>query len=271
MSIATTGARVRAVLTAALAVTATACAAAPAAQAADVTVRVEGSSGTLLAQTTVTIGDGTRTARTWNGSGSLPHTCADDTAYQATELALRGNWDRSTYVETIASESHRWSPNEEYWILYHDNNFADWGSCQLHLSDGDTVLWQAGKSGPSPDFIPDSVPVFLERVNPLSGSVRLGRTLKVKLTAYRPTDIFGTQDPNDPNHWIIPPSPASNPAGYTVNIGGATVVTDSLGEATVTVPSVRGVYQAQASVPGSSSNWSRSIPFAVCVSNTASC
>jgi hypothetical protein len=261
---------VRALLASALAIGACAAASQPA-TAADVTVRVEGGSGTLLAQTTVTIGDGTRDARTWNGVGSLPQRCADDTAYQATELATSGNWDRGAYVERILGESHTWSPNSEYWILYHDNNYADWGACGLHLQDGDTVLWQAGKSGPSPDYIPDSIPIFLERVTPATGSVRLGRTLKVKLTAYRPTDIFGTQDPNDPNHWIIPPSPATNPAGYTVSIGGATAVTDSNGEATVTVPSVRGVYDVQASVPGSSSNWSRSIPIPVCVSNTASC
>ncbi|MDO8189568.1 hypothetical protein Q5424_28520 [Conexibacter sp. JD483] len=257
----------RTLLTAALA--ASACAiAAPSALAANVTVRVEGRSGTLLSQTTVTIGDGTRTAHTWNNVGSLPYRCADDTAYQATELALRGNWDKQTYVETLAGESHTWSPNSEYWILYDNNNYADWGGCDLHLADGDTVLWQAGVSGASPDFIPDSIPVFLNRVTPATGSVRLGRTLTVRLTAYRPTDIFGTQDPNDPNHWIIPPSPATNPAGYTVSIGGATAVTNSSGEATVTVPSTRGVYDVQASVPGSSTNWSRSIPIPICVSNT---
>lgn len=259
--------RVRALLAAVLA--AAACAAAPAAaHAADVTVRVEGRSGTLLRQTTVTIGDGTRTARTWNSIGSMPYRCADDTVYQATELALRGNWDRETYSTTMAGESHTWSPNEEYWILYHENNYADWGSCDLHLQDGDTVLWQAGKSGPSPDYIPDSIPIFLNRVSPASGPVRLGRTLTVKLTAYRPTDIFGTPDPNIPGHWIIPPSPPTNPAGYTVTIGGATAVTDSRGEATVTVPSTRGVYDIQASMPGSASNWSRSIPIPICASNT---
>lgn len=260
----------RTLLTAALA--ASACAvAAPSALALDVTVRVEGRSGTLLSQRTVTLGDGTRNARPWNNVGSLPYTCADDTAYQATELALEGNWDRGTYTETIARETHTWSPNEEYWILYDNNNFADWGSCALHLEDGDTILWQAGKSGPAPTFIPDSVPVFLNRVTPATGNVRPGRTLKVKLTAYKPTDIFGTQDPNDPNHWIIPPSPPTNPAGYTVTAGGATAVTDSNGEATLTMPNTPGVYDVQASVPGSSSNWSRSIPIPVCVINSGSC
>lgn len=263
-----TGTGVRGLLAAAL--TTAACALAPlAADAATVTVRVEGRSGTLLSQTNVTIGDGTRTATTWNGVGSLPQRCADDTAYQATELAARGNWDRSGYVETILSESHTWSPNSEYWILYHDNNYADWGACGLHLDDGDTLLWQAGVSGPSPDYIPDSIPIFLNRVTPASGPIRPGRTLKMKLTAYKPTDIFGTQDPADPSHWIIPPSPATNPAGYTVTAGSATATTDSLGEATLTVPSVSGTYSVQANVPGSSTNWSRSVPFTICVSNSA--
>ncbi|MDW5595802.1 hypothetical protein VSS74_15750 [Conexibacter stalactiti] len=259
---------VRALLASALAVTA--CALAPlAAEAADVTVRVEGRSGTLLASSRVTIGNGTGTARTWNGVGSLPTRCADDTVYQATELALSGNWDRNPYTTTLAGESHTWSPNEEYWILYHENNYADWGACDLHLSDGDTVLWQAGKSGVSPDYIPDSIPIFLERVTPASGAVRPSGSLTVRLTAYRPTDIFGTPDPSIPGHWIIPPSPATNPAGYTVAIGGATATTNSSGQATVTVPATAGTYPVQASVPGSSSNWSRSIPLSICVSRSS--
>lgn len=253
----------RAVLSVVLAVLA--CPAFPAlASAIDVTVRVEGRTGTLVGPTRVTIGNGSGWARTYSGSGSMPNRCADDTAYQATEFAARGNWDRTLYVATLLGETHTFSPNSEYWILYHNNNYADWGACDLHLRDGDTVLWQAGVSGASPDYIPDSVPLSLARVTPASGNVLTGGTLKVRLTEYRPTDIFGTPDPSIPGHWIIPPSPATYPAGYTVTAGSATATTDANGEATLTLRSA-GLVSVQASKPGNATNWGRSVPFDVCV------
>jgi hypothetical protein len=245
-----------------------ACAAIPSmAAAADVTVRVEGRASTLLAPTRVTIGTGSGTARTWNGVGSLPNRCADDSAYQALELAVSGNWDRSVYAATILGETHNWSA-DDYWILYDNDNYADWGLCDLHLADGDTILLQAGKSGAAPDYIPDSVPIEVARVTPATGSIRPGTRLTVRLTAWRPTDIDGTPDPLIPGHWIVAPSPASHPAGYTVGVGGSTAVTATGGQAVITVPATRGTYAVQASVPGSSTNWSRSVPFDVCVSST---
>ncbi|MDO8212198.1 hypothetical protein [Conexibacter sp. CPCC 206217] len=261
MSMKHSGSIRRAALGAACAVAAIA--AAPfAAQAADVTVRVEGQTGALLAPTSVTIGSGSGTALTWDGR-AMPIRCADDSVYGATEKATVGNWDRNPYVETIIRERHTWSPNEEYWILYHNNDYADWGACDLHLRDGDTVLWQAGKSGPSPDFIPDSVPIQIARVG--SGTIRPGGTVTIQLTAWRPTDIFGTPDPSDPNHWIIPPSPSSTPSGYTISGGTSTRTTNASGQATITMPSTAGWATVGASVPGSSSNWSRAVPLRLCV------
>jgi hypothetical protein len=239
---------------------------ASAAGAARVTVRVEGQSSTLLAPTVVTIGDGTSNARTWNGSGSLPNTCANDTAYQAIELATSGNWDRQLYIETVLRETHTYSPNEEEWILYHGTNYADWGACDLHLTDGDSILLQAGVAGPSPNYIPDSVPLQLDRIG--TGNVAPGGRLTVRLTAYVPSDIFGTQDPNDPSHWIIPPSDATHPSGYTVTAGSASGRTDGSGEVTLTMRDT-GRVSVQASMPGSSTNWGRSVPFTVCVSRTS--
>lgn len=237
-----------------------------AAGAARVTVRVEGQSRALLAPTVVTIGTGSGTARTWNGSGSLPNRCADDTAYQAVELATSGNWDRNLFIETVLRETHTWSPNEEEWILYHGHDFADWGVCDLHLVDGDSILLQAGVSGPSPNFIPDSVPIELARIG--SGNIAPGGRLTVQLTAWVPSDIFGTQDPRDPNHWIIPPSSSSTPAGYTVTAGSASGRTDSRGQVTLTMRDT-GRVSVQADMPGSSTNWSRSVPFTVCVTRTS--
>ncbi|HKG02144.1 MAG TPA: hypothetical protein VKB03_03115 [Conexibacter sp.] len=237
-----------------------------AAGAARVTVRIEGASRTRLAPTVVTIGTGTSNARTWNGSGSLPNTCADDTAYQAIELATSGSWDRGLYAEQILSETHTFASGSEYWIPYHDNNYADWGICDLHLQDGDTLLMQAGVSGASPSYIPDSVPIALARIG--TGNIAPGGRLTVRLTAWVPSDIFGTQDPGDPNHYIIPPSDETHPAGYTVTAGSASGRTDSNGEVTLTMRDT-GRVSVQANMPGSSTNWSRSVPFTVCVSRTS--
>lgn len=239
---------------------------ASAAGAARVTVRVEGESRALLAPTVVTIGDGTSTARTWNGSGSLPNTCDNDSAYQAIELAVSGSWDRGLFAEQILSETHTFASGSEYWIPYHDNNYADWGICDLHLQDGDTLLMQAGVSGASPTYIPDSVPLRLDRIG--SGTIAPGGRLTVRLTAYVPSDIFGTQDPGDPNHWIIPASSPSYPSGYTVTAGSVSGRTDGNGEVTLTM-SDTGRVSVQANMPGSSTNWSRSVPFTVCVSRTS--
>ncbi|HEX7289928.1 MAG TPA: hypothetical protein VF250_02265 [Conexibacter sp.] len=234
--------------------------------AARVTVRVEGESRTLLAPTVVTIGDGTRTARTWNGSGSLPNTCDDDTAYQAIELATSGNWDRDLFAEEVLGETHTFASGSEYWIPYHDNDYADWGICDLHLREGDVLLMQAGVSGEAPDYIPDSVPLELARIG--SGNIAPGGRLTVRLTAWVPSDIFGTQDPEDPSHFIIPPSEARYPAGYTVTAGSASGRTDANGEVTITMRDT-GRVSVQASMPGSSTNWGRSVPFTVCVSRTS--
>ncbi len=251
---------------------AAACLAVPASAAADpeVTVRVEGENSTLLAETVVEIGDGTSNATTWNNVGSLPETCADDTAYQAIEKAVEGDWDRELAPVEILSETHTWVPNEEIWIYYDNNNYSDWGICDQHLADGDTVLMQAGVSGDSPDFISESVPLELEVLDPSSGIVEIDGDLTVHVTAWQPSDIFGTQDPMDPSHWIIDPSDPVDAVGYTVTAGGASDVTDGDGEAVLTMEEA-GPISVRASKPLDAENWSRSVPVEVCVDDGVSC
>ncbi len=250
----------------------TACLALPAVAAADpeVAVRVEGEAGTLLAETVVEIGTGSGNATTWNNVGSLPDTCDDDTAYQAIEKAVEGDWDRDLAPQEILSETHTWSPNEEIWIYYDNNNYSDWGICDQHLEDGDTVLMQAGVSGDSPDYIPESVPLELEVLDPPSGIVEIDGDLTVHVTAWQPSDIFGTQDPMDPSHWIIDPSDPVDAVGYTVTAGGASDVTDGVGEAVLTMEEA-GPIDVQASKPLDAENWSRSVPVEVCVDDGISC
>jgi hypothetical protein len=253
-------------------VLAAACLALPGSAAADpeVTVRVEGENSTLLAETQVEIGDGTSNATTWNNVGSLPETCADDTAYQAIEKAVEGDWDRELAPVEILDETHTWVPNEEYFIFYYNDNYADRGICGQHLEDGDTVLMQAGVSGPYPTYIPESVPLELEVLDPPSGIVEIDGDLTVHVTAWQPSDIFGTQDPMDPSHWIIDPSDPVDAVGYTVTAGAETAVTDGDGEAVLTMEEA-GPISVQASKPLDPENWSRTVPVEVCVDDGISC
>lgn len=241
----------------AFALTIVACMAFPLSALADeVTVRVEGEAKNLLTETTVEVGDGTGTAQTWNEEGEMPHECADDTAYQAIELATKGEWDREQFVTEVLGEEHTWFPNEEYWIFYYDNDYATTGVCQKHLEDGDTVLVQAGVSGEAPDFIPESVPIAIDSVDP-SGEVELFGEVTVHLTAWIPTELGE-------------PSSEVNAVGYTVSGGGDEAVTDENGEATLLMEE-EGPVAVEASMPGSETNWSRAVPVTVCVEEPAPC
>jgi len=234
------------------------CAALPVAALADeVTVRVEGEAESLLSETTVQIGDGSGTAHTWNNVGSMPHECADDTAYQAIELATEGEWDREEFLTEVLGEEHTWFPNEEYWILYYDNEYATAGVCQKQLEDGDTVLVQAGVSGPAPKFIPASVPIAIDSVEPAWGEIGLFEDVTVHLTAWIPSELGKPSDEVDA-------------VGYTVTAGGEEATTDADGEATLSMEK-EGPIEIEASMPGSEDNWSRAVPVTVCVEEPAPC
>lgn len=243
------------VLAAALAITAWA-AFPVAAVAAEVTVRVEGETENLLPETTVQIGDGTGAAQTWNEEGEMPHECADDTAYQAIELATQGQWDREEFVTVILGEEHTWTPNEEYWIFYLNRNYSDTGICQQHLQGGDTVLMQAGVSGDAPDFVPESVPIAIDSVQP-SREIELFEEVTVHLTAWIPPDLSE-------------PSEEVDAVGYTITAGNAKAVTDENGEATLLIED-EGAVRIEASMPGSEENWSRAVPVTICVEKPAPC
>ncbi len=239
----------------------------PALASANVTVRVVGQSSELLAATSVALGEGGREAVGFNGE-TLPHRCANDTAYQALELAVRGRWDRELFPLEILGERHVFSPNEEFWILYDRNvtselwHFAEYGLCELHLPANATILLQAGVSGPEPTFIPEAVPLELERVTPREGKILVGARLTVHATKWKPTDIFGREDGR--GHFVIPLSTPSNAAGYTVAGTETSVRTDESGNATLTLRRA-GRFRIQASMPGSATDWSRSQLIEICV------
>lgn len=204
-----------------------------AADAVDVTVRVEGQNGTLLAPRTITLG---------SADDTEPETgCPADSLSAAIELATGGDWDRTvdyTPPETILGEAHAydgtvWEPWVKpadgsawrYWSGAYSYGFAcqPWGGDKPLLHEGDELLLQATKQGE------DAYTRPLAR--PLSASapaiVSVGEPFAVSLTAWQ-----GSREGslNPPPTGV--PSPA---AGYTISGGAATATTDASGRATVTV------------------------------------
>jgi hypothetical protein len=221
-----------------------------AAGAVTVSVRVVGLTSELLAARAVTLGTAERTAVGWNGE-AMPNRCPADSAYQALELAVRGEWDRELFATRILGESHTFSPNEEYWIPY-----------DLNVTSALWHLMQAGRSGPSPTFIPEAVPLELRRTSPAEGKILVGGRLTVHANKWKPTDIIGREDGR--GHFVIPLSTSSNAVGYTVEGIETRVRTDESGNATLTLNRA-GRFRIQASMPGATLDWSRSQFIEICV------
>jgi hypothetical protein len=255
----------------ALLLAALAAAAIPAmAGAALVTVRVEGEDETLVQPIQVAIGGGETIAQTWNGSEPerMDPRCDNDTAYQAVELAVRGNWDRRPFLSTVMGESHTFSI-QDYWAIYHDNAvYSDWaysdvGLCELDLEAGAVVLLQAVVSGPSPDFVPDAVPLDIERRTPATGDFDLGDRLTIDVTAWIPDEVIGRE--NGRGKLVIPVSRPSPAVGYEVSgVGVERRTTDANGEATIRFNTAGERIEVIVAQPESATNWGRSSIF-VCV------
>jgi hypothetical protein len=237
----------------------------PALANSTVKVMVVGKTSTLLAPTTVEVGTGSTESTTWNEVGKMPNSCPNNTAYQAIEKAVKGNWDRELFASAILGEKINWEPNEEYWAIYYNNNYGEWGVCSQIMKTGDTLLMQAVVSGPeSEGWVPQSIPIELALVSPSNGKVEKGSTLKVHVTEWKPTTTIGTEEPVGSGHFVIPPSEHLNAPGYTVKVGSVSAETNASGEATLTLKTL-GNFTAEASVPGSTKNYSRSAPVPVCV------
>ncbi len=240
--------------------------------AALATIRVEGEDETLVAPTQVTIGAAERPALSWDNDADLNRLmdprCTADTAYQAVELVTQGNWDRRQFASTVMGESHTFSIND-YWVVYHDDviytawAYSDVGLCDLHLREGSVILLQAAVSGPFPDFIPDSVPLEIQRRTPASGDFELGDDLRIDVTAWIPDDVIGTE--NGRGLLVVGPSEARPAVGYTVSGPGIEErTTDANGEAEIEFNAAGESVEVRVERPGSSTNWGRSSIF-VCV------
>jgi len=127
-----------------------ACAPALAGTPANVSVRVEGASSTLLGLTNVR----TTTTRT-----PSPGNCSGTTAAGALQLATSGNWDHEAFVQTILGETHTWSMGDpRYWAFWINDTYSEGGICTTELSEGDRVLMLVD-SATSPSFTPTVFPL----------------------------------------------------------------------------------------------------------------
>ena len=182
------------------------------APASAVTVRVEGSSSTLLLPTSITLKAGNV-----NSDGVAGHTCSALTAAGALQLATHGNWkgtwSKSLHGYFISAVDGLALPatGAEYWAFWVNDAPASQGICGYKPKPGDAIL-----------FFPDC---YGKKCPPNDGvlgvkapaTVTAGRPAIVTVTAY--SDAAGKPSPK---------------AGATVTAGGASAKTAAGGVAMIT-------------------------------------
>jgi hypothetical protein len=195
--------------------------AAPAAAApSNVTVRVEGASGTLVEEGVFTT---TTTPVNKRGQGD----CSGTSAAGALERGTGGDWD-GTYsssfgsysVDRIRSESYDFSnPNGDYWAFWVNGRAASQGVCKVELQEGDDVLFFVDRcfDAQPPDFACKNAPVR-PLVLTAPASAQTGHPVEVSVAML---DGNGGSSPTD---------------GARVTGGGIDAMTGADGRATVTFP-----------------------------------
>jgi hypothetical protein len=195
-------------------------AAASAAGPATVAVRIEGSGGTLVPQTTLT----TTTAPVVK-DGNAAHSCTGTSATGALEQASGGDWTGPWFsglgysVDVIKGESHPFGGDPVYWGFFLNDALASAGLCDpsSELQAGDRVLF-----APIPE---DGSPVSVLALAGVPATAAPGTPFTVTVTAatsaYQPD--FSIETARAPV------------AGATVSGGGATATTGADGSAQVTL------------------------------------
>lgn len=188
---------------------------APAAHAApaNVHVRAEGATSTVVPRTAVTT-----TTDAVNKDGQAGHDCSGTSAAGALERATGGDWGGNWFeglgysVDRIRGEQS--NPSGTYWTLWINYRFSDAGPCGAELQTGDDVLLYidcfAGCPSPKP-----------LRLTGVPARVAPGATAAVKVETFQ---VSGS--PSDTQ-----PVPAPD---ATVQVGGRTFATGPDGTARVT-------------------------------------
>jgi len=238
--------RLLAVFTAALAllVSAPAALAAP----ANVTVRVEGASATLLERTAI------RTTTTAVNKDGMPgHTCSGTSAAGALEIATGGNWGGAWFsafgysVERILGETHAF-PEPDFFSLWINNREAGEGICGAtsELQEGDDVLFFVARCEFNGSACANAPVRPLGLTAP--ALVSPGAAFEVRVVAYSGS---GTSAPV---------------AGATVVGADASATTNAAGVATLTI-ATDGPRMLKATRPGNA----RSAGERVCASSGPAC
>ena len=116
---------------------------------ANVTVRVEGTSATLVPETAVTT---TTTPVLRDG-----HDCSGTSALGALDAVTGSAWAGTWFaglgwsVETIKGERHAF-PDSGYWALWLNEAYSELGLCGAELQEGDDVLVVPANDGPILDL-----------------------------------------------------------------------------------------------------------------------
>lgn len=197
-----------------------------------VSVRVEGISSTLLAQTAANT-----KATSIDKDGKPTDTCEGDTAAVALQDATHGHWTAGPFssglgypVIAIRGESYPFT-SAYYWSFWVDNKPATTGICGATLKRGEHLLFFPQCSQESAAGCPQGM--FNPNVLALSApkSARAGRTITVSVSAL--ANLTGK------------PSPG---VGVKLSAGGHTVTTGASGKAKLTFAKA-GSYRILASAP----------------------
>ncbi len=225
MKIVSRGLRAATLATLGVAAVAPATALAQQPQAADVSVRVEAGSATLVRTTPVTTAPGA-----FRKSPGAPE-CSGTSAAGALERAVDGDWGGShdsfgQRVERIRTVTHGFEEGERYWALYVNDRPSQVGACEAELQTGDEVLFYSACVRATTDCH-SGEPLDLDVPRRVAPGQPFTVTVREVTTSYGgPPDFAATT--------AEPPS-----RGATVTAAGQTVTTDAQGRATLTAPGNR--------------------------------
>lgn len=178
--------------------------AAPAASANPVSVRIAGDTAKL----------GPVRVNTPAGGTFGPDACPANSAGGAIDLAVKQNWDRKSFTQTILGESHTFTNNDS-WTFWINGSLAQIGICGRFPQPGDRILMIADRS--SETFAPTVFPLSFAAV-------------PKRVTADSPFSVVVREHRTDGT--VTTPTPV---AGATVSAGGATATTGADGVARLTV------------------------------------
>jgi hypothetical protein len=179
--------------------------AAPGAGATPVSVRIAGDTAKLgpVAVDTVATGQ------------FGPDACPNNSAGGAIDLAVKQNWDRTSFVQTILGETHAFANNDS-WAFWINGSLAQVGICAYVPQAGDRLLMIADVSSPT----------FAPTVFPLSFA-----SVPTRVTAGEPFTVVVREHRSD--GMTTTPAPV---AGATVTAGSVTAMTSADGSARLELP-----------------------------------